>query len=119
MKKEKKPVFGRRKLVSELEFRKNTVTSSDANSKYDNNKFVSYTKRILKNPELIIEVTYYYERKVRDGKWVEYGKPYVALCVDSAVDIPLLNIKNNADLTNFIGHMDMAIKSGIGEPVDK
>lgn len=111
---EQKPVFDRKKLVSELGFRKNTVTSCDRGKVlFDNNKFVFYTKKLLKDPELIVEISYSYEKKKKDGKWLLYGKPYVALCVDAAVDIPLPKIKNNEDLARFISSLALAIELGI------
>jgi hypothetical protein len=111
---EKIPVFNRKKLLSELGFWENTITTSDPSGrKFDNCKFVTYTKKLLKDPGLIVEITYSYEKKKRDGKWLLYGKPYVALCVDAAVDIPLPKIKNNEDLARFVSSLALAIEFGI------
>ena len=114
---EQKPVFDRNKIDTELGIGKNTIMSYEGRisrlNNFDNIKFVSYTKKLLKDPELIVEISYSYERMKRDGKWLLYGKPYVALCVDAAVDNPLSKIKNNDDLARFISSLALAIELGI------
>jgi hypothetical protein len=106
--------FDRKKLVSELGFSKNQRTQKEfAKDKFDRIKFVSYTKTLLDEPELVVEITFSYERKALKDKWKESHPVYVALCVENAVDVPLPKIRNNYQLSNFIASLESAINLGI------